>query len=712
MPAMKDYNVKIVRGSEVRGEQLRLARARSIYTALIRHCHVEDVSCYINSEEDEIIRAKLICLEVPDEPINDIRSTEEIAIICHKEDISLPEVYALRKDFPTELAHTNAGTYSRPVSLCVSDVTFSDIRPLFNAYDFITSIRRWFSLNSENKLHEADRPLEVFFAFQEMCCLMNIPKDNNPYARYSKKSKLTSTLDFVEKGNATHYACCLPTEKIYASNFARIPRTFGDLRQINSSIHESLTDTLLLLFQRTVAGKATLPLLLLVYVTQQNQAGTKSNKNLFIIKTTCSPNEVLVKKRKLSTKSFEEWFYQLPVEVAMVLDMDSRQENALRNGVKNTLSKIAIIGSGTLGSALTDHFVREGVTKELVITDFDFLFPHNISRHILPANKVMTSKVKSIKDLYKGILGQKLTALEGNYLSLSKQDKEHLNNGTQLIIDVSTSIAVERHLAHEQGDNRRCTSFLNPKGDDLVLLMEDAVRTHRLDLLEMDYYRNLIEDHRFEHHLEQTEKAKTNTFSCREESVILNYENVRILAGILSQQIRKHFLDEKEYLNVWHLNIEDGTVKNLPMSVSVWKQYSFSNVTVYLSSVVEDKMKIMYENSPNAETGGCLFGSYDRDYGIIYVYYMVEAPEDSIHTPVSFVRGFGGLTEEYERITSLTYHQVRYLGEWHSHPNMPNMPSTIDEQQFNEMSTEQQSQDLPFIQIIYGKNGLYVRGVM
>lgn len=709
---MKDYNVKIVRGSEVRGEQLRLARARSIYTALIRHCYVEDVSCYINSDEDEIIRAKLICLEVPDEPINDIRSTEEIAIICHKEDISLPEVYALRKDFPTELAHTNAGTYSRPVSLCVSDITFSDIRPLFNAYDFITSIRRWFSLNSENKLHEADRPLEVFFAFQEMCCLMNIPKDNNPYARYSKKSKLTSTLDFVDKGNATHYACWLPTEKIYASNFARIPRTFGDLRRINSSIHESLTDTLLLLLQRTVAGKATLPLLLLVYVTQQNQAGTKSNKNLFIIKTACSPNEVLVKKRKLSTKSFEEWFYQLPVEVAMVLDMDSRQENALRNGVKNTLSKIAIIGSGTLGSALTDHFVREGVTKELVITDFDFLFPHNISRHILPANKVMTSKVKSIKDLYKGIFGQKLTALEGNYLSLSKQDKERLNNGTQLIIDVSTSIAVERHLAREQGDKRRCTSFLNPKGDDLVLLMEDAARTHRLDLLEMDYYRNLIEDHRFEHHLEQTEKARTNTFSCREESVILNYENVRILAGILSQQIRKHFLDEKEYLNVWHLNMEDGTVKNLPMSVSVWKQYSFSNVTVYLSSIVEDKMKIMYENSPNAETGGCLFGSYDRDYGIIYVYYMVEAPEDSIHTPVSFVRGFGGLTEEYERITALTYHQVRYLGEWHSHPNIPNRPSAIDEQQFNEMSTEQQSQDLPFIQIIYGKNGLYVRGVM
>lgn len=709
---MKDYNAKIICGSEVRSEQLRLARARSIYAALVRHRYTENVTCFIKNDGNEIIRAKLICLEVPDEPVNDIRDAEEIAIICHKDDVLLPEVYALRKDFPTELAHSNARPYARPVSLCVSDVTFADIRPQFNAYDFITSIRRWFSLNSENELHEADRPLEVFFAFQEACCLMNVPEDKNPYVRYAKKSKLTSTLEFVEKNKATHYTCWLPTEKIYASNFARVPRTFGDLRTINSSIHESLTDTLLVLLQKTVAGKATLPLLLLVFVTQQNQTGTKSNKNLFVIKTVCSPSEVIEKKRKLSGGSFDAWFYQQPVEVATVLDMDSRQENALRNGVNNTLSKIAIIGSGTLGSALTDHIVREGLTEELVITDYDFLFPHNIGRHILPANKVMTSKVKSIRDLYKGIFGQKLTAIEGNYLALSKHDKERLNDGTQLIIDVSTSIAVERQLAHEPGAFRRCTSFLNPKGDDLVFLMEDTARTHSLDLLEMDYYRNLIEDKRFEHHLVQTGKVRTNTFSCREESVILNYENVRVLAAILSQQIRKHFLDEKELLNVWHFSIEDGTVESQPMSVSTWSLYSSSNVTVFLSSIVEAKMKRMYDASPDVETGGCLFGSYDKDFGVIYVYYMIEAPEDSIHTPVSFVRGFGGLTDKYERITALTYHQVRYLGEWHSHPNMPNRPSATDDNQYKEMSAEQQGQDLPFIQMIYGNDGLYVRGMI
>ena len=40
---MKDYNINIIRGHEIRGEQLRLARARSIYAALVRHCYAEDV---------------------------------------------------------------------------------------------------------------------------------------------------------------------------------------------------------------------------------------------------------------------------------------------------------------------------------------------------------------------------------------------------------------------------------------------------------------------------------------------------------------------------------------------------------------------------------------------------------------------------------------------------------------------------------------------
>ena len=95
------------------------------------------------------------------------------------------------------------------------------------------------------------------------------------------------------------------------------------------------------------------------------------------------------------------------------------------------------------------------------------------------------------------------------------------------------------------------------------------------------------------------------------------------------------------------------------MTITIWHLERMGNIQVYISDAVSKEIQAMSDASPAKETGGCLFGSYDRDHNSIYVYYMVPAPQDSIHTPVSFVRGFNGLTAEYERITRLTYHQVR-----------------------------------------------------
>lgn len=706
------YNNKIIRGSAVRGDNLRIPRAVAIYHAALRHPRAKDVTCRINNDGDEIILMTLYQLEVPDEPIHDIREEEEIAIICHKEDIIIPEVYALRPDFPTELPHSNARPYLHPVSLCVSDVSFADIRPQFNAYDFIGLIRRWLNLSSVNQLHEEDRPLEVFFSFHEVCCILNERENANPYVRYSKKTKLSSTLEFVEKSNATHYLIALPTEKIHTSNFARIPQTMGDLRTVRAKGQYGLTDGLLAELTNTVAGKATLPLAMLVFITQTSEDNKKISQNLFLIKSYTSPSEIIRKRITLSQSTFEQWFNQLSVEVILLDVMASRFRNAISNGIGESFKKVGIIGTGTLGSSVIDHFIREGCSEEVAITDFDILLPHNLSRHTLTPDKVMTSKVCSLKESYRGFFFQKVTTIEGNFLMLKGNDKERFYKDAELVLDFSTSIAVERVLAHDMGTFRRCTSFLNPRGDEIVLLMEDDVRTHRLDLLEMDYNRNLIVDKRFVHHLEQSDMVRTNSFSCRAESMILNYENVRALSAIATSQIRKYYVSKRPCLNIWHIDADSGTVSSLPMKMSEWTIVKQRNIEICISKEVEKEINNMSLVSPEQETGGCLFGSYDRDFNTIYVYYVVQAPEDSVHTPVSFVRGFKGLTQEYERITKLTYHQVRYLGEWHSHPNMSNSPSKTDEKQFDELLEEQQSQDLPFVQIIHGNNGLFVKAMM
>lgn len=486
----------------------------------------------------------------------------------------------------------------------------------------------------------------------------------------------------------------------------------GDLETIQSTDQLSLTDNLLRILTGSVAGKATLPVILLIFITQTSKDNKTTSQNLFLIKTSYSPEEIVQKYRRLSHEIFEQWFYELPIEVILLGLMTSREENAINNGIKDWFKKVCVVGTGALGSAVIDHFVRQGCSEVVNIVDCDILLPHNLSRHTLSTDKVMTSKVRSIKDIYHGILSQKINAIEGNFLTLKQNEEEQLFKDTDLVMDFSTSIAVERKLATASQVYRRCTSFLNPKGDEIVLLMEDQNRNFRLDLLEMDYYRNLIVDKRFVQHLVEVETVQTNSFSCRSESMILNYENVRILGAIISGQIRKCYTKGNAYLGIWHFDAENGTVSNLPMAITDWHHEILDGIQVYISNAVEKEIQTMVEASPDKETGGCLFGSYDRDHNSIYVYYMVPAPEDSIHTPVSFVRGFKGLTTEYERITKLTYHQVRYLGEWHSHPDMPNTPSSTDKKQFEELCKEQQSQDLPFVQMIHGNNGLFITAVM
>lgn len=709
---MTDYNHNITKGTSIRGEQIKLARAKAIYKAAVGHPSAKDIHCYINGRGCVIIKMRLTHLEVPDEPVYEILDEEEIAIICHPEDINIPEVYALRRDFPTELPHSNAKLFVRPISLCVSDVVFADMRPQFNAHDFLESIRRWFVLNSINKLHETTRPLEVYFGFHEVCCILNECSNCNPYVKYSKKSNISSTLVFVEKSQATHYLVSVHTEKIYASNFVRIPQTMGDLKNIRSTDQFTLTESLLNILTGTVSGKATLPMALSVFIVQTSEDGKKTSQNLFLIKTNVSPIEILQKKKTLTSKTFERWFYELSIEVVLLNLMTSRERNAINNGIKDFFKKVSIVGTGTLGSAVIDHFVRQGCSEEIDIVDSDILLPHNLSRHTLTTDKVMASKVRAIKDSYHGFISQKINAIEGNFLTLSKNDRERLFNKTELVMDFSTSIAVERKLAKEYFAYRRCTSFLNPKGNEIVLLMEDSDRHYRLDLLEMDYYRNLILDERFLLHLEQTETVHTNSFSCRSESMILNYENVRILSAIVSKQIRKHYIQGKACLNIWHFDADEGTVLSYPMTITNWHCETLNDIQVYFSDAIVKEMQAMTVASPDKETGGCLFGSYDRDYNCIYVYYMVPAPEDSIHNPMSFVRGCKDLTKEYERIMRLTHYQVRYLGEWHSHPNSLNTPSDTDKKQFEELWEEQQSQDLPFVQMIHGNNGLYVTAKM
>ena len=70
------------------------------------------------------------------------------------------------------------------------------------------------------------------------------------------------------------------------------------------------------------------------------------------------------------------------------------------------------------------------------------------------------------------------------------------------------------------------------------------------------------------------------------------------------------------------------------------------------------------------------------------------------------------MTDSIDDIRLKSGNQVRYLGEWHSHPKGSSSPSTTDKEQFKVMSEQLGREDVPFVQMIYGNNGIYVNAII
>lgn len=712
---MSSFDYKEIRGFNIRGEQLHLQRAISIFRCInaLKDCSL--IACKRKSDNSEVIILRLSRIEIPDEPAYDIHSEEDIAIVCNELDLLMPEVYALRPDFPLALPHSNARKRERPVSLCVSDVPFADIRHQFSAYDFISLIRRWFTKNSMNELHEEDRPVETFFVASKACELRMKDKSHSGVAPYyvelSTRSDVSYTLTPVEKNKATHFNVYIQLNTVEATNFAAMPETVNDLmhyRDINgTSLPQSIVNQVL----KLASSDNTFCFIATLFIKQRRKGNPKEEAiELFAIPFSMRIWELRQKHKSLSTKTFMEWFGEQKIEMMVVCPQPSVNQCQVCNNLTQDVSKVSVIGTGTLGANIVDCLLREGFCHQLVIVDFDIYYPHNVSRHILPVSSTMEGKAIAIKRHLNGIENQKIIPITSNIFRLNNRQQQLVFDKTDLLVDASTSVAVERFLADSKlpTQGRRCTLFLNPKGDDLVLLFEDAVRTNRLDLLEMSYLREVLINPSLERHLDVSKTTRVNDFSCRAESAVICYDNVKILSGIASQQIKQCYDKAEAMVAVWHINEVDGSVEKVSITAQHWKKYNIKDVSVFVACDLIGEIKSLRFARCPRETGGCLYGGYDKDRKIIYVLHQVSEPKDSVCTPCSFIRGCDGMEEASEIIYSRTGHQVRYLGEWHSHPNGAATPSDLDKEQYRQLSERMELEDVPFVQMIFGNEDIYV----
>ena len=716
---MSKYFSKIIDGRVIQPDNIRIPRAQAIYRVAKVHPYVSDVACRITTKGDIVI-LMTIDSEIPDMPKYDIHEKEPVAVICNKSDNRTPEVYALRKDFPLGLPHSNAVPFDHPVSLCVSDIQFQDYRMNFSAFAFVELIRNWFAKNAIGQLHEKDRPLEVFYNTEEFSYFPVKPDASRYYrtVRYTKLTNVSSLIEEVEPKDSNYCLLLVPVS-VNVSGFVRsIPKKFGDLRGLKTYNGDPFIEYVIgCICNSPYLRQCSKPLMIGLIMPLSREKGEQfEDINLFVILINTPVTEILRRTYSIIGKRNDQYLDNLDIKLSFILDGLTRYKLNVCNGLEDSLKVVTFLGTGALGSQILDHFVRKGQAETLHLVDADMMAPHNIGRHTLDVKDVMKYKVQSLKQKYQGIDGQKIYAYPEDFLRCSQQTLEQVMTKTDLVIDASTSVGVERHLALDMNNYtpRRCTSFLNPKGTDIVLMMEDKDRCHRLDLLEMDYYRSVIKNTSLQSHLDVPDTQRTNIFSCRAESVIMDFDIITALSSIVSAQIAKAMYNDDRLLAMWRMDSKNGNVSRLAMATTDWTEYKMGIITVYVCGDVLEEMNHQRDAKLDipqpVETGGTFLGTYDKDRSIIYVVYMIPAPDDSVEAGTSYIRGVKGLYEKVESIKKLTGHQMVYLGEWHSHPKRcSNSPSPTDMKLFSTMSDEMSKHDYPFVMGILGDEGLYLK---
>lgn len=113
--------------------------------------------------------------------------------------------------------------------------------------------------------------------------------------------------------------------------------------------------------------------------------------------------------------------------------------------------------------------------------------------------------------------------------------------------------------------------------------------------------------------------------------------------------------------------------------------------------------------SSDAEAGGLLLGEV-RGRHLSLVDATFPAAGD-LRSRNSFERCPQGHAEVAQKMWSDSRGTVRYLGEWHSHPQDFPIPSGIDRSEWKRLASERKDKR-PFLAVIVGNAGLHVELVL
>ncbi|WP_313349594.1 Mov34/MPN/PAD-1 family protein [Paracoccus sp. (in: a-proteobacteria)] len=331
--------------------------------------------------------------------------------------------------------------------------------------------------------------------------------------------------------------------------------------------------------------------------------------------------------------------------------------------------------------------------------------PHNLARHALYPIDVGRLKVVGLARRIHALLDGPITFLEADFLpppiELAAELDEAIANA-EIIIDASASVAVSRRLADlPRTSARRLSVFFNPSGTAVTLLAEGRDCALTLHDLEAQYHSLIQTNPALAHHL-QSESGVRYSGSCRAATNRISASRAAQMCAIASQAIVDALSGDDAAVRVWTL-ANDHSVSLTEAPALPVQKIALGNWTVTYDKGLAGQVAALRTERPPHETGGVLLGITDTGRRSIHIVAALPAPRDSSGSVTALERGVSGLAAAVKDATERSLHQIRYVGEWHSHPRgSSTRPSSMDIQQLCWLTDELESEGVPALMAIAG----------
>lgn len=663
-----------------------------------------------------------------------IKAVETVAVVFSKRDIR-PSVLALRADFP-DTPHQNWTPPNAPSSLCIDDRPWSEAKLTASPADLVRRIQLWLAKAARGELHDPAQPIDPLFYVSELSValpakaleqgaatveLAGLVRNDNPQLIIARP------LAEAPKDAVGFIVLAFHVQPQAMSRLRHAPATLDalatELERYGIKLYDELKNRLKEWAGIKGDSLRRLGSRLAIVVAFPVAEGSRTANDLRAFMTYNIAGEIGESLGVLFKNVGKQAGYVLalpenkpdgrdlkvePAQVHFAFDRDLAASIAGHSSANR--QKAVLVGGGSLGSQLALNLAREGLFSWTVV-DQDFLLPHNLARHALLNRDVGAPKALALAHHIGDLLQEAADGLPCDVIAPDDASKERLNarlSEADIIIDASASVAVSRHLSDlPAAKARRVCVFFNPSGTSAVLLAEATDRSITLRDLEAQYHRLILTEPSLAGHLRPEGQGVRYSGSCRALTNRIPATKAALLSALTARGVVDCLKSNDAKIRSWNCG-DDGSVAVLKKNGEAVHTTTLGGWSVSYDDGLLAQLATLRKGKLPNETGGALLGIADMSRMSLHIVHAMPQPEDSEGTPTKFERGVVGLLDDINRAVEATMHQLRYVGEWHSHPRLSSAwPSEIDLDQLAWLESELVSEGLPGLMAIAADDGKY-----